>query len=206
LLSTSRIHFFPSVKREFGQGGRREKAVTMVLKILFSGGEEVTTTCRHRRGQGQHPKARRYCATSDAMRRRIGALLSALGYETRGGATRTYGTTRFHKDRISHEIGAQIHHWAGRRAYATVDFHHHGFLKSAIPTARSGVSATEQVEVPLSWSQVASDVLGAEVLRKAGVPRAAGKVKKRALPNSFARRAPYRMRWRRWPRRALGGG
>jgi ribonucleoside-diphosphate reductase alpha chain len=51
----------------------------------------------------------------------------------------------------------------------------------------SVVFSLDSIEVPETWSQVASDVLAQKYFRKAGVPKALRKVKEKGVP-SFGRR------------------
>src|ERR1700693_4320971 len=54
----------------------------------------------------------------------------------------------------------------------------------------SVVFRAEDVEVPASWSQVASDVLAQKYFRKAGVPARLKKVEENAVPSFLWRSVP----------------
>ena len=49
----------------------------------------------------------------------------------------------------------------------------------------TSVFKMEDVKVPKSWSQVATDVITQKYFRKAGVPKFLKKLKKRMSPNGF---------------------
>ena len=77
---------------------------------------------------------------------------------------------------------------AGRDAYADLDF---------ITTASeirnpdgTVVFRLDEVEVPASWSQVASDVIAQKYFRKAGVPSKTKKVKEKGVPEFLWRSVP----------------
>ena len=68
----------------------------------------------------------------------------------------------------------------GRDAYESIEFTH---TKSEIRNPDGTVVfSAENVEVPASWSQVASDVLAQKYFRKAGVPTATKKVAEEGVP------------------------
>ncbi len=70
---------------------------------------------------------------------------------------------------------------AGKSPYAAMDF---TFTKSEIRNPDgSVVFRLENVEVPASWSQVASDVLAQKYFRKAGVPARLKKVEENDVPS-----------------------
>jgi len=54
----------------------------------------------------------------------------------------------------------------------------------------STVFKADSVEVPASWSQVASDVLAQKYFRKAGVPAALKKVEEETVPSFLWRTVP----------------
>src|SRR6056297_2905365 len=77
---------------------------------------------------------------------------------------------------------------AGQDAYAEIEFVK---TKSEIRNPDgTTVFALENVEVPSSWSQVASDVLAQKYFRKAGVPVSVKKVKERNVPSFLWRSVP----------------
>ncbi len=77
---------------------------------------------------------------------------------------------------------------AGQSPYAAIPF------RSAVSEIRnpdgSIVFRLEGIEVPESWSQVASDVLAQKYFRKAGVPAALKKVEENDVPSFLWRSAP----------------
>jgi len=77
---------------------------------------------------------------------------------------------------------------AGADAYASLDF------ISTVSEIRnpdgSVVFKLDDVEVPSSWSQVASDVIAQKYFRKAGVPSATKKVKEKGVPEFLWRSVP----------------
>ncbi|MFD2738682.1 vitamin B12-dependent ribonucleotide reductase [Sulfitobacter aestuarii] len=77
---------------------------------------------------------------------------------------------------------------AGQDAYADLDF------VSAVSEIRnpdgSVVFKLDNVEVPASWSQVASDVIAQKYFRKAGVPSETRKVKEKGVPEFLWRSVP----------------
>ncbi len=77
---------------------------------------------------------------------------------------------------------------AGQDAYADLDF------ITTVSEIRnpngSIVFKLDDVEVPSSWSQVASDVIAQKYFRKAGVPSACRKVKEKGMPEFLWRSVP----------------
>ena len=77
---------------------------------------------------------------------------------------------------------------AGQDAYANLDF------ISATSEIRNPdgtiVFRQENIEVPSSWSQVASDVIAQKYFRKAGVPENLKKVKEEGVPEFLWRSVP----------------
>ena len=77
---------------------------------------------------------------------------------------------------------------AGKDAYAALDF------VAATSEIRNPdgtiVFRLENIEVPASWSQVASDVIAQKYFRKAGVPTRLKKVKERGVPEFLWRSVP----------------
>ncbi|MDP4990203.1 MAG: vitamin B12-dependent ribonucleotide reductase, partial [Marivita lacus] len=77
---------------------------------------------------------------------------------------------------------------SGQDAYAGVDF------VSTTSEIRnpdgSVVFKLDDVEVPSSWSQVASDVIAQNYFRKAGVPVSVKKVKEKGVPSFLWRSVP----------------
>ncbi|MDC0737422.1 vitamin B12-dependent ribonucleotide reductase [Cognatishimia sp. SS12] len=77
---------------------------------------------------------------------------------------------------------------AGQDAYAALDFVH---TTSEIRNPDGSiVFKLDNVEVPASWSQVASDVIAQKYFRKAGVPSALKKVKEKGVPEFLCRSVP----------------
>ncbi|MEL7116809.1 MAG: vitamin B12-dependent ribonucleotide reductase, partial [Pseudomonadota bacterium] len=77
---------------------------------------------------------------------------------------------------------------AGQDAYADVEF---TTTTSEIKNPDGTVVfRNENVEVPASWSQVASDVIAQKYFRKAGVPLKMKKVKEKGVPEFLWRSAP----------------
>jgi ribonucleoside-diphosphate reductase alpha chain len=77
---------------------------------------------------------------------------------------------------------------AGQDAYAALDF-----IKTESEIRNpdgSIVFRLDEVEVPSSWSQVASDVIAQKYFRKAGVPAAMRKVKEKGVPEFLWRSVP----------------
>ncbi|SLN14714.1 Vitamin B12-dependent ribonucleotide reductase [Roseovarius litorisediminis] len=77
---------------------------------------------------------------------------------------------------------------AGQDAYATLDF----VTTSSEIRNPDGtvVFHLDNVEVPASWSQVASDVIAQKYFRKAGVPARLKKIKEKGIPEFLWRSAP----------------
>ncbi|MEO9901357.1 MAG: hypothetical protein ABJF28_11225, partial [Nisaea sp.] len=77
---------------------------------------------------------------------------------------------------------------AGQAAYADLDF------VTTVSEIRnpdgSVVFKLDNVEVPKSWSQVASDVIAQKYFRKAGVPSATRRVKEKGVPEFLWRSVP----------------
>ncbi|WP_243612990.1 vitamin B12-dependent ribonucleotide reductase [Shimia aestuarii] len=77
---------------------------------------------------------------------------------------------------------------AGQDAYASLDF------ASTVSEIRNPdgtiVFRLDNVEVPTSWSQVASDVIAQKYFRKAGVPSKTKKVKEKGVPEFLWRSVP----------------
>ena len=77
---------------------------------------------------------------------------------------------------------------AGRDAYADLDF------ISATSEIRNPdgtiVFRLDNVQVPSSWSQVASDVIAQKYFRKAGVPSRVKKVREKNVPEFLWRSVP----------------
>ena len=77
---------------------------------------------------------------------------------------------------------------AGQDAYASLDFIH------ATSEIRNPDGTTvfrqDDIEIPASWSQVASDVIAQKYFRKAGVPSALKKVKEKGVPEFLWRSVP----------------
>ncbi|MEM8732196.1 MAG: vitamin B12-dependent ribonucleotide reductase [Pseudomonadota bacterium] len=77
---------------------------------------------------------------------------------------------------------------AGHDAYASIDF------VAATSEIRNPdgtiVFRLEDIEVPASWSQVASDVIAQKYFRKAGVPTKLKRVRERGVPSFLWRSAP----------------
>ncbi|MEW9920697.1 vitamin B12-dependent ribonucleotide reductase [Marimonas sp. MJW-29] len=69
---------------------------------------------------------------------------------------------------------------AGKDAYADLDFVH--TISEIRNPDGSVVFKLDNVEVPASWSQVASDVIAQKYFRKAGVPSKLKKVKEKGVP------------------------
>ena len=77
---------------------------------------------------------------------------------------------------------------AGQDAYAGIEF---VSTKSEIRNPDGTVVfKLDNVEVPASWSQVASDVIAQKYFRKAGVPVSLKKVKEKDVPSFLWRAAP----------------
>ena len=77
---------------------------------------------------------------------------------------------------------------AGKDAYAALEFTH---TSSEIRNPDGTiVFKLDNVEVPASWSQVASDVIAQKYFRKAGVPAALKKVKEKGVPEFLWRSVP----------------
>ncbi|MBT8460853.1 MAG: adenosylcobalamin-dependent ribonucleoside-diphosphate reductase, partial [Boseongicola sp.] len=77
---------------------------------------------------------------------------------------------------------------AGKGAYASLEFTHTASeIRNPDGTI---VFKLENVEVPASWSQVASDVIAQKYFRKAGVPAALKKVKEKGVPEFLWRSVP----------------
>ena len=77
---------------------------------------------------------------------------------------------------------------AGQDAYADLDF------VAATSEIRnpdgSIVFRLENIEIPSSWSQVASDVIAQKYFRKAGVPDRLKKVREKGVPEFLWRSVP----------------
>ena len=77
---------------------------------------------------------------------------------------------------------------AGEDAYASLDF------INTVSEIRNPdgtvVFRLDEVEVPASWSQVASDVIAQKYFRKAGVPSKTRKVKEKGVPEFLWRSVP----------------
>ena len=70
---------------------------------------------------------------------------------------------------------------AGQSAYADIEFRK---AKSEIRNPDgSVVYSQDNIDVPTTWSQVATDVLAQKYFRKAGVPRALKKVEENDVPS-----------------------
>ncbi|MBT8415063.1 MAG: vitamin B12-dependent ribonucleotide reductase, partial [Boseongicola sp.] len=77
---------------------------------------------------------------------------------------------------------------AGKDAYASLEFTHTASeIRNPDGTI---VFKLDNVEVPTSWSQVASDVIAQKYFRKAGVPAALKKVKEKGVPEFLWRSVP----------------
>ena len=77
---------------------------------------------------------------------------------------------------------------AGKGAYASLEFTHTASeIRNPDGTI---VFKLDNVEVPASWSQVASDVIAQKYFRKAGVPAALKKVKEKGVPEFLWRSVP----------------
>jgi ribonucleoside-diphosphate reductase alpha chain len=76
----------------------------------------------------------------------------------------------------------------GQDAYAGIEFRQ--TLSEIRNPDGSVVFRREDVEVPASWSQVASDVLAQKYFRKAGVPAALRKVEENTVPSWLWRSEP----------------
>jgi ribonucleoside-diphosphate reductase alpha chain len=77
---------------------------------------------------------------------------------------------------------------AGKSPYDSVKFH---FTTSEIKNPDgSVVFKLENIEVPESWSQVASDVIAQKYFRKAGVPLETIKIEEKGVPSWLQRSAP----------------
>ena len=77
---------------------------------------------------------------------------------------------------------------SGKDAYAALEFTH---TSSEIRNPDGTVVfKLDNVEVPTSWSQVASDVIAQKYFRKAGVPAALKKVKEKGVPEFLWRSVP----------------
>jgi len=70
---------------------------------------------------------------------------------------------------------------AGQDAYTGLDF------RTAVSEIKnpdgSIVFRLDDIEVPSSWSQVATDILAQKYFRKAGVPKALKKVEEETIPS-----------------------
>ena len=77
---------------------------------------------------------------------------------------------------------------AGNCAYENIEF---ALTSSEIKNPDGSiVFQLENVEVPRSWSQVASDVIAQKYFRKAGVPTETKKVKEKDVPEFLWRSVP----------------
>ena len=77
---------------------------------------------------------------------------------------------------------------AGQDAYASLDFI--GATSEIRNPDGSIVFRLEGIEVPASWSQVASDVIAQKYFRKAGVPSRLKKVREKGVPEFLWRSVP----------------
>src|SRR4051794_24315738 len=108
------------------------------------------------------------------MRRRLIFAGHARGKPTPKGAREMRIERRFTKD--------------GQSPYAEIEFR---LTTSEIRNPDgSVVFKADNVEVPASWSQVASDVLAQKYFRKAGVPAALRKVEEETVPSFLWRSVP----------------
>ena len=95
-----------------------------------------------------------------------------------GGLDRpTSGTVRLEGRDIGTLSGRQLSHLRRDRI---------GFIFQSFNLIQ-GLTVLENIEVPESWSQVASDVLAQKYFRKAGVPARLKKVKEKGVPGWLSR-------------------
>ncbi|WP_424928220.1 vitamin B12-dependent ribonucleotide reductase [Amaricoccus tamworthensis] len=89
-------------------------------------------------------------------------------------------------------------------AYGAIDF------KTTASEIRSPdgsvVFSLTDLEVPVSWSQVASDVLAQKYFRKAGVPAATRKVREKGVPSFLWRSVPDEAKLAKLPKEERYGG
>ena len=77
---------------------------------------------------------------------------------------------------------------AGKDAYASLEFTH--TVSEIRNPDGTIVFKLDNVEVPTTWSQVASDVIAQKYFRKAGVPALLKKVKEKGVPEFLWRSVP----------------